>query len=217
MVLRLWLLCCVAAETSRIVHSIRFPSQRPMVFDGFRRSFDDLLSRATRPEERRAVVARMKDTLVQAKVGLEDMRDGLEKARRRLAQEERELDTVRRRKTLAEGIQDQQTVHIALKYEQMHAERVNVLRQKVAAQEAEIALAQRDVESMSVELKAALAGTGAHASAPALDPSTEGEDEADQASQLRDEINSLGRARANAEREADAARRLDELKRRMGK
>jgi len=188
-----------------------------MVFDGFRRSFDDLLSRATRPEERRAVVARMKDTLVQAKVGLEDMRDGLEKARRRLAQEERELDTVRRRKTLAEGIQDQQTVHIALKYEQMHAERVNVLRQKVTAQEAEVALAQRDIESMSVELKAALAGTGAQASTPALDPSTEGEDEADQASQLRDEINSLGRARANAEREADAARRLDELKRRMGK
>ena len=189
-----------------------------MVFDGFRRSFDDLLSRATRPEERRAVVARMKDTLVQAKVGLEDMRDGLEKARQRLAQEERELNTVRRRKTLAEGIKDQQTVDIALKYEQMHAERVEVLRQKVAAQEAEVVLAEREVESMSAELKAALAGTGAHASAPALDPSAEaGEGEAEQASHLRDEINSLGRARANAEREADAARRLDELKRRMGK
>ncbi|HEY7395702.1 MAG TPA: hypothetical protein VH559_12700, partial [Gemmatimonadaceae bacterium] len=216
-VLRPWRVGCVAAETSRIVHSIRFPSQRPMVFDGFRRSFDDLLSRATHPEERRAVVARMKDTLVQAKVGLEDMRDGVEKARRRLAQEERELDTVRRRKTLAEGIKDQQTVDIAVKYEQMHAERVEVLRQKVAAQEAEVVLAERDIESMSAELKATLAGTGAQASAPALDPSAEGADEVEHASQLRDEINSLGRARANAEREADAARRLDELKRRMGK
>src|SRR3954465_10493448 len=102
-----------------------------MVFDGFRRSFDDLLSRATRPEERRIVASRMKDTLVQAKMGLNDMRDGLEKARQRLAGEERELDTVRRRKTLAEGISDQQTVEIATKYEQMHAERVDVLKQKV--------------------------------------------------------------------------------------
>ena len=188
-----------------------------MVFDGFRQSFDDLLSRATRPEERRAVAARMKDTLVQARIGLEDMRDGLEKARKRLTQEERELDTVRRRKTLAEGIKDQQTVDIAFKYEQMHGERVEVLRQKVAAQEAEVVLAERDVESMSAELKAVLAGTGAQASAPALDPSAEGEDEAERAPDLRDEINSLGRARAHAEKEADASRRLDELKRRMGK
>jgi len=188
-----------------------------MVFDGFRRSFDDLLSRATHPEERRAVAARMKDTLVQARMGLEDMRDGLEKARKRLVQEERELDTVRRRKTLAEGIKDQQTVDIALKYEQMHSERAEVLRQKVAAQEAEIVLAEREVESMSAELKAVLGGGGAKTSAPALDPSAEGEGEADKAPDLRDEINSLGRARAHAEKEADAARRLDELKRRMGK
>src|SRR5262245_49643964 len=132
-----------------------------MGFDGFRRSFDELLSRATRPEERRVVAARMKDTLVQAKMGLNDMRDGLEKARQRLVAEEKELDTVRRRKTLAEGIKDQQTVDIAVKYEQMHVERVEVLKQKVSAQEAELALAERDVDAMSAELKAVLAGTGA--------------------------------------------------------
>jgi hypothetical protein len=41
--------------------------------------------------------------------------------------------------------------------------------------------------------------------------------EAGDSSSLHDEINSLGRARAAADREADAAKRLDELKRRMGK
>ena len=51
-----------------------------MVFDGFRRSFEDLLSRATRPEERRVVAARMKETLVQARMGLDDLRTGLVKA-----------------------------------------------------------------------------------------------------------------------------------------
>jgi hypothetical protein len=187
-----------------------------MVFDGFRRSFDELLSRATRPEERRLVASRMKDTLVQARMGLEDMRDGLTKARERLAAEERELETVRRRRTLAEGIKDQQTVDLAAKYEQMHTERVDVLKQKVAVQEAELALAERDVTSMSAELKAVLAGTDPRGAAPALDASEEDADEPN-ASALRDEINSLGRERARAEREDEAARRLDELKRRMGK
>src|SRR3954468_23365629 len=125
-----------------------------MVFDSFRQSFDDLLARATKPEERRAVAARMKDTLVQARMGLEDLRDGLDKARQRLAAEERELETVRRRKQLAEGISDKETVEVAGKYEQMHGERIAVLRQKVEAQEAELGLAERDVAQMTAELKA---------------------------------------------------------------
>jgi hypothetical protein len=185
-----------------------------MVFDSFRQSFDDLLTRATRPEDRRLVASRMKDTLVQARVGLDDLRDGLEKARRRLAGEERELETIRRRKQLAEGINDRETVDIALKYEQMHVERVEVLRQRVTAQEAELALAERDVETMSAELKAVLAGTDPRARSAAIEDETEPQAES---AELRDEIDSLRRARAHADREADAARRLDELKRRMGK
>ena len=187
-----------------------------MVFDSLRHSFDELLSRAAKPEERRTVASRMKDTLVQATVGLNDMRDSLAKAKERLGKEERELETVRRRKQLAEGIGDRETVDIAAKYEQMHAERVEVLRQKLTAQEAELALAQREVESMSAQLKAVLNGVGAGAAPTSLNEAP-AEDEAGGASSLHDEIDSLGRARARADREADAARRLDELKRRMGK
>lgn len=185
-----------------------------MVFDGFRRSFDELLARATRPEERRIVASRMKETLVQARLGLDDLRAGLDKTRERLAGEERELETTRRRKQLAEGINDRETVDIAAKYEQMHTERVDVLRQRVAAQEAELALAERDVASMSSELKAVLAGTDSAVHAAVGDAAGEVPDDA---SKLRDEIDSMGRARERADREADAARRLDELKRRMGK
>jgi len=185
-----------------------------MVFEGFRRSFDDLLTRATRPEERRLVASRMRDTLVQAKAGLNDLRDGLEKARFQLKTEERELETIRRRKGLAEGIGDKQTVDIAAKYEQMHAERVEILRQKVSAQEAELVLAERDVSEMSAELKGVLAGTDSRAPGPSIDsPDVVEPDAAD----LHDEINSLGRQRAREDREAEATRRLDELKRRMGK
>ncbi|MDB4875421.1 MAG: hypothetical protein JWM41_1867 [Gemmatimonadetes bacterium] len=185
-----------------------------MVFDGFRRSFDELLARATRPEERRVVASRMRDTLVQAKVGLSDLRDGLEKTRQRLVVEEKELETVRRRRTLAEGIGDRETVDIATKYEEMHVQRVDVVRQKVTAQEGELALAEREVELMSSELKAVLAGTDTRPVSPASD--AELGLEPDPAA-LRAEIDSMARTRASADREADAARRLDELKRRMGK
>jgi hypothetical protein len=187
-----------------------------MVFESFRQSFDELLSRATKPEDRRAVASRMKDTLVQARIGLDDLREGLEKSRQRLAVEEKELETVRRRKTLAEGISDRQTVEIATKYEEMHVQRVDVVRQKVAAQEAELALAEHDVAAMSAELKAVLGGTDplAAQASPAIDPVTESEN---QHTALNDELNSLGRARATADRAAAASRRLDELKRKMGK
>jgi hypothetical protein len=187
-----------------------------MVFDGFRRSFDELLTRATRPEERRIVASRMRDTLVQAKVGLGELRDGLQTTRERLTLEEKELETVRRRKQLADGIGDRETVDIATRYEEMHVQRVEVVRQKVSAQEAELALAEQDVASMASELKAVMSGTDTQAAAPPLDagdaPGLPGDGSA-----LRDEIDSLSRARASADREADATRRLDELKRRMGK
>jgi hypothetical protein len=192
-----------------------------MVFDGFRRSFDELLERATRPEDRRIVASRMKETLVQARMGLDDLRDGLAKAHQRLANEERELETARRRKHLAQGISDRETVELAAKYEQMHGERAEVLRRKVAAQEAELALAEREVAEMSAELKAVLAGGPAAADrGVAGEPISDAELglSSDAASgSVRSEIDALGRERDRAEREADAARRMDELKRKMGK
>src|SRR5262249_26367185 len=153
------------------------------------------------------VASRMKDTLVQARLGLDDLRAGLDKTRERLAGEERELETTRRRKQLAEGINDRETVDIAAKYEQMHCEPVGVRRQRVSAREAGLALAERAVAEMSSELKAVLAGTDprGHASVSGAP-----DDSQPEAAALRDEIDSMGRARERAEREADAARRLDE-------
>jgi hypothetical protein len=74
---------------------------------------------------------------------------------------------------------------------------------------------------MTAELKAVLAGTDPRGPS-AIDAAVAAEvdaavDSSAGASALRNEIDSLDRARAQAEREADADRRLDELKRRMGK
>lgn len=186
------------------------------MFESFRQTLRDLMDRATPPEERRAGLARMKQTLVTARMGLEDLRGGVSLTRQRLESERRELDTMRRRKGYAAGINDSETVALAEKYEAHHAERADVLTRKLNAQEAELAMAEREVAEMTSELKQAMLGVPGAASirddAAADVDATLGD-----ASAIASELDAMGRARARSEREADAEQRLAELKRRMGK
>lgn len=187
------------------------------MFDSFRQTLRDLMDRATPPEERRAGLARMKQTLVTARVGLDDLRGGVVLTRQRLDVEVRELETMRRRKGLAAGIDDAETVALATKYEAHHAERLAVLTRKLEAQEAELAIAERDVAEMTAALKGAMSGAAGGAP-PGRDAAfAEAEAAAGDASDIASEIDAMGRARARSEKEADAERRLAELKRRMGK
>jgi hypothetical protein len=133
--------------------------------------------------------------------------------------ERRELVTVQRRKTLAAGIGDSETVTIAERYERHHIERVTVLTRKLEAQESELALAEGEVEEMTRALKAAMAGATPGGSRPAASIDEEAAREVDEtlAGPNAAEFDRMSRARARKEREADAERRLEELKRRMGK
>lgn len=200
------------------------------MFENLRQSLDDLLARATKPEDRRAVIAQMKDALVHARVAVDDLRKGVRETQLRLDAERRELETVLRRKGLAAGINDAETVAIAERYERQHGERVRVLEAKLDAQQAELALAEREVEQMGTELRGAIAGVpGAAGTAPGheaaaarevddlLNESGAGRDPLEQDANLESEISAAARAgrRARLEQEADA--RLAELKRRMGK
>jgi hypothetical protein len=189
------------------------------MFDSFRHSLREIMDRATSPEERRAGLARMKQTLVTARMGLDDLRTGVELTRKKLAAESRELETMRRRKGLAAGIADAETVGLAEKYEALHAERVGVLTRKLEVQEAELAIAERDVAGMTAELKGAMSGTGAAASssAPSSEAAREADDVTGDGARVAEEIDALGRAAGRSARDADAERRLAELKRRMGK
>ena len=190
------------------------------MFDTFRQTLRDLMDRATPPEERRAGLARMKQTLVTARLGLDDLRAGVATTRQRLAVEQRELETMRRRKGLAAGISDAQTVALAEKYEAHHAERVAVYTRKLEAQEAELIIAERDVAEMSAELKSAVRGTAPAGSSPPADEraaAAAADDAAGDSSRVAEELDAMGRSRARADRDADAERRLAELKRRMGK
>lgn len=192
------------------------------MFDDVRRAFRELL-RGTPPsgDARRSIIAQMRETLVQARMGLDDLRKGVEETRGRLARERSELETVRRRKQLAEGIKDAETVAIAERYEKQHAERAALLERKLETQEAELAMVEREVGEMNAEFKLAAAGAnpGVSAGTPSGGPvaDSQADDATNDNAGLRDEIDSLARARRRAEAESSADEKLAALKRRMGK
>lgn len=159
----------------------------------------------------------MKGTLVQARMGLDELRDALKLTQRKLDAERRELETVRRRKELALKVQDTETVTVAERFEKTHDERVRLLEEKLTVQTREVELAEREVEAMKADIRAAMTGVSPPpAAGPLDDPEDDPTGEA-AAKQTREEIDALARARARADRAADADRMLEELKRKMGK
>ena len=193
------------------------------MFEDVRRAFRDLLH-GTPPsgDARRSIIAQMRETLVQARMSLDDLRKGVEETRVRLTRERSELETVRRRKQLAEGIKDAETVAIAERYEKQHSERAALLERKLETQEAELAMVEREVGEMNAEFKLAAAGANPGVSAGSSPGTTEPagagvDDLAGESAGLRDEIDGLARARRRAEAESSADEKLAALKRRMGK
>lgn len=188
--------------------------EQPVGFDNFRKSLEDLMNRHTPPTDRREAASQMRDTLIQAKMGLSEMRDALETARTRLTFEEHELETVTRRRQMALDIDDAETVAIADKFMATHGGRVELLRRKVGIQEDEMRMAEADVEAMTRDLKAATAGIGdfGPTTAPATSPDLDFSGAA-----VSSEIDALSRKRARAEHQANAEAELEELKRRMGR
>jgi hypothetical protein len=195
------------------------------MFEDVRRAIQELLHGNVSPEDRRSIVAQMKETLVQARMGLDDLRQGVAITRKRLDAERGELETIRRRRTLAQGINDAETVSIAERFERQQGEKVVVLEKKLAAQEAELSLVEREVAEMTAELKAAAAGVGSGSRGSAEPPLSSGAGRGDgvedvldpEGARLRDELERLERERRRAAADAEADERLAALKRRMGR
>ena len=185
------------------------------MFDEIRDAFRDLLHGNVTPEGRRELIAVMKGTLVQARVAMDDLRDGVESTRKRVEREKAELETVRRRKGLAQGVGDTETVTIAGRFEAQHAERLAVLEQKLDVQESELALVEREVAEMKEQLKAALAGVGSGMRSGTVDAMTDPLDEG--RAGVEQQLNDLKRAERRASAAADADAALAELKKRMGR
>jgi hypothetical protein len=186
------------------------------MFENLKGVINDLLQGRVHPADRRAVIADMKNALVSAKLGVSDLRESAEITRQRVETEKASLETVKRRKELAASIPDAETVAIAEKFESQHTERIAVLERKLEAQEAELGLAERDYDEMLKALKSANAGVGA-----GLNPESRGPTDADLGlpddTELRSELDALGRRSNRSAHEAAADAQLEELKKRMGK
>ncbi|MBV6521166.1 MAG: hypothetical protein MNPFHGCM_01293 [Gemmatimonadaceae bacterium] len=165
------------------------------------------------PEDRRALVHAMKESLVRARVALDEIRDGTATTRRRLQHELHELEVVRRRRALAEGINDTETAAIAARFEIQHGERASALEKKLEGEEAELAIVEREVAEMSEQLKSASLGVGSglRSGESGVPPH-----HSDSASTLEQELDEVRRAQRRSAQDADADARLAELKRRMG-
>ena len=186
------------------------------MFDEVRHAFRELLHGNVPPEGRRELIAVMKDTRVRARLAMDDLRDGVEATRKRVDRERSELETIRRRRGLAQGVGDEETVRVAERFESQQAERLAVLEQKLAAQESELALVDREVAEMKEQLKAALAGVGSGMRAGSMDAATTDPLDEGRAA-LEQQLNDLKRAERRASADADADARLAELKKRMGR
>jgi hypothetical protein len=176
------------------------------VFERLRAAVNAALDAAMPPADWRDLMGQMRRAAVEGRAAVMQLREALARTERELAAERQQLADAQRRGTLAEGIGDGETVEVAQRFVAKHGERVNVLEQKLAAQQAELALAERDVGEMVAQLKEmerkggipADTGRAASEGMPADD------------SELRTVTD-------RAAREADAAQRLAELKKRMGK
>ncbi len=215
------------ARDGAAARPLRLPSlRRPRVFEHVRDAFRDLLKQHPTPDARRDILAQMRETLVRARMGLDDLRRGIAESERRVEQERREVSTMQRRRALADGIADAETLALAVKYEALHAERLAVLERKLAAQRDELAMVEAEVQEMTAEIKLANAGgvpgsVGSAGGSGAVDSGiggagSLGEDPLGDDQALRD-LDSLDAARRRAEQQSNADEMLQALKRRMGK
>ncbi len=193
------------------------------MFEPLRDALRDLTTRLT-PDERRTMTQSMRDALVHAKLGLNDLRASLATTDARLAAERAELDTVRRRQGLAAAVGDQETVAVAERFSVQHQERVAMLEAKQMVQQQELSLAERDVEAMSAELRLILSGVApgapsreAGSAEPLPTEHVYAGGDADRSDDALEVPPVSPARRTRAEREADAEQRLAALKRRMGK
>jgi hypothetical protein len=130
------------------------------VFEGLRSRIEQFLAEHTAPADARASAAALEQAVIEARVSLSQMKDGLAATERELALERRQLDDSDRRGRMASDIGDTETAELAARYATRHRERALVLERKLVVQREELVLAERDVAEWTAQLRAAKQGLG---------------------------------------------------------
>src|SRR6185312_3740054 len=129
------------------------------VFDGLKARLDKLLREHT-SSDHRGYAAGLREALLEAKVGLTAMQEALTASEKELESERKMLEDAERRGRLAAALPDAETLALAERYAERHRTRVQVLIRKIAVQRDELVIAQREIEEMSAQYRAAAGGRG---------------------------------------------------------
>jgi hypothetical protein len=127
------------------------------VFDGLKARLDQLLRERERSDPQ-AYAARLREALLEAKVGVGTMREALAASERELAAERQQLEDAERRGRLAAAVPDPETVTVAERFAARHRERAAVVERRIAVQREELALAEREVAEMMTQIRSAASG-----------------------------------------------------------
>lgn len=188
------------------------------LFDRLRDQLDQALARATVPPTPREEAAALERSLVETKVGLDDLRRALEATDRELTRERAQLVDAERRGALAAGIEDAETVRVAEEFVTKHRDRVAVLERKLAVQHDEVAMAERDAAELLARLKLARQGMNSAGQSPSVEAAWRGLESAGGTRPETDVESELLKTRvdrAAMEQAADA--QLAHLKKKLGK
>jgi hypothetical protein len=127
------------------------------VFDGLKARLERLL-RDRGGSDPRAHAASLREALVEARLGITEMRRALASAEAELGSERKQLADAERRGRLATAVPDAETVAVAERFAIRHRERILVLERKVLVQREELALAEREVREMTAQWRTASRG-----------------------------------------------------------
>ncbi len=127
------------------------------MFDGLKARLDRLL-RDRGGADPRAYAAGLREALVEARLGITEMRRALVSAEAELQSERKQLADAERRGLLAAAVPDAETVAVAERFAVRHRERILVLERKVVVQRDELALTEREVQEMTAQWRRASQG-----------------------------------------------------------
>lgn len=171
-------------------------------------NFNRELHRDQVPETVDALLKGMQRELVDTRALVSDLESQIDRARKEAAHEAEQAEACRRREEMARRIEDTETADLAAQYGDRHRKRHELLEQKVAALDEELAFRRKDAEDMMARLKEArtqregLTAQSGRASA---------RDSIGEADDLFSELDRMAEKIEGTQREADAAESLDDL------
>lgn len=171
-------------------------------------NFNRELHRDQVPENVDRLLAGMQKELVEARAQVSDLEGQVERARAQASHEAEQAEACARREEMARRIEDDETADLAADYGARHRERHELLTQKVATLEEELAFRRRDAEDMMRRLKEARTE---REGLTAQSGRTSARERLSEADDLFAELDRMADKIEGTRREVDAAHTVDEL------